>query len=161
MTDFRALLSALTQNQVEFILVGGAAATAHGSTRLTLDLDIVYRRTAENIRRLANALAPLDPYLRDTPPGLPFVLHEKTLRSGLNFMLTTSVGALDLFGEITGGGGYDDLKPQTNSLDLFGMRCLVLTLRRLIEVKRAAGRPKDLEVIAELEAIEEERETGG
>lgn len=47
MTDFNALLRLLTDNQVEFIIVGGAAATAHGSARLTLDLDVVYERTRE------------------------------------------------------------------------------------------------------------------
>jgi hypothetical protein len=47
MTDFRALITLLANSQVEFIIVGGAAATAHGSSRLTTDLDIVYRRTSE------------------------------------------------------------------------------------------------------------------
>jgi hypothetical protein len=51
MTDFRALLTALTDSGVEFLIVGGAAATAHGAARLTADLDIVYRRTQENCRR--------------------------------------------------------------------------------------------------------------
>jgi len=58
MTDFEALLQLLVDAQVEFIIVGGAAATAHGASRLTLDLDIVYRRTPDNIERLIAALAP-------------------------------------------------------------------------------------------------------
>jgi hypothetical protein len=57
MTDFKALLRALGGAGVEFILVGGAAATAHGAVRLTLDLDIVYGRSAANLERLVNALA--------------------------------------------------------------------------------------------------------
>ena len=69
MTDFNALLRLLTENQVEFIIVGGAAATAHGSARLTLDLDVVYKRSSENIARVVNALRPLQPYLRGAPPG--------------------------------------------------------------------------------------------
>jgi len=125
-------------------------------TRLTVDLDIVYRRTPENLRRLAKALGPHAPYLRGAPPGLPFVFDEQTLRRGLNFTLSTRLGDLDLLGEITGGGGFEDLMPATMTLELFGLPCLGLTLRRLIEVKRAAGRPKDLEVLAELEAIDEE-----
>jgi len=44
-TDFNALLRLLVENKVEFIIVGGAAATAHGLARLTLDLDIVYKRS--------------------------------------------------------------------------------------------------------------------
>jgi hypothetical protein len=64
MTDFQALLATLCGGSVEFIVIGGAAATAHGSARLTLDLDVVYRRSRENVDRLARAIAPLAPYLR-------------------------------------------------------------------------------------------------
>lgn len=157
MTDFRALISALAGGRVEFIIVGGAAATAHGSARLTQDLDIVYRRTHENISRLVQSLAPHAPYLRGAPPGLPFKWDERTVEAGLNFTLTTDLGALDALAEITGGGRYEDLLPHTISLQLYGVECLCLGLERLIYVKRAAGRPKDLEAVAELEAILEER----
>ncbi len=157
MTDFAALLTLLTGAGVEFIIVGGAAATAHGSARLTQDLDVVYRRTPENIARLARALAPHEPYLRGAPPGLPFSFDDKTIRGGLNFTLTTQLGALDLLAEIVGGGIYEDLLPYSIELRLYGVRCLCLGLERLIYVKRAAGRPKDLEALAELEAILEER----
>jgi hypothetical protein len=155
-TDFSALLAALVEGQVEFIVVGGLAATAHGSARLTIDLDVVYGRTPDNIRRIVSALAPHKPYLRGAPPGLPFLWEETTLQQGLNFTLTTSVGNIDLLGEITGGGRYHDLLPHTSVLAMFGFPCRTLSLEKLIEVKRAAGRPKDLEVVAELEAIEEE-----
>jgi predicted nucleotidyltransferase len=156
-TDFQALLRALTDAGVEYILVGGAAAIAHGSARLTQDLDIVYSRTPSNLRHLVKALAPYAPYLRGAPPGLPFQFDVKTLHRGLNFTLTTRIGDIDLLGEITGGGGYEDLLPDTVLLEVFGLNCRGLSLDRLIEVKRAAGRPKDLESIAELEAIREEQ----
>jgi len=156
--DFEALLRLLAGHGVEFIIVGGAAATAHGSTRLTEDLDIVYRRTSENIARLAACLAPHAPYLRGAPPGLPFRLDSETIQRGLNFTLRTDLGALGLLGQITGGGAYEDLLPDAISLRLFGVSCLCLGLKRLIEVKRAVGRPRDLEAIAELEALLEESE---
>ena len=157
MTEFRELIPVLGQGNVEFIIVGGAAATAHGSARLTEDLDIVYRRTRDNVARLVGVLAPYKPYLRGAPPALPFSWDKRTIWSGLNFTLITSLGAIDLLGEITGGGSYDDLLPTTVQLQLFGVPCLCLSLERLIQVKRAAGRPKDFESIAELEAILEER----
>jgi hypothetical protein len=119
-------------------------------------LDIVYRRTAENIARIVATLAPYEPYLRGAPPGLPFRWDATTIKRGLNFTLTTSLGDLDLLGEITtGGGGHDDLLSDTVQLELFGVECLCLGLERLIHVKRAA---KDFEAIAELEAILEERQ---
>lgn len=158
MIDFRALLRVLAEARVEFILVGGLAATVHGSTRLTLDVDMVYRRSRENIERLVLALAPHRPYLRGAPPGLPFRWEPATVRHGLNFTLTTDIGDLDLLGEIVGGGTYEDLLPHSISIQAFGVECRCLGLDRLIEVKRAAGRPKDLEAIAELEAIREERD---
>lgn len=157
MTDFAALIRKLTENEVEFIIVGGAAATAHGSARLTLDLDVVYSRTARNIERIAHALQPLQPYLRGAPPGLPFDWSAETIQRGLNFTLDTTLGALDLLGEIVGGGGYEQLLRHTIRLELGGVQCLCLSLERLIEVKRAAGRPKDLETVAELERIQDER----
>jgi predicted nucleotidyltransferase len=157
MIDFAGVLRCLAEAGVEYVVVGGAAATAHGSARLTQDLDIVYRRTEDNLHRLAAALAPHRPYLRGAPPGLPFHWDARTLHRGLNFTLTTDFGDLDLLGEITGGGRYEDLLPEAVPIRLFGLSCQVLGLDSLIRVKRAAGRPKDLEAIAELEAIREER----
>jgi predicted nucleotidyltransferase len=157
-TDFKSLLRLLTDNQVEFIIVGGAAATAHGSSRLTVDLDVVYGRSNENISRLVEALRPVQPYLRGAPPGLPFNLNIETVRMGLNFTLTTKLGSLDLLGEIIGGGGYEELFSETIKVEVAGVECLCLNLERLIQVKRAAGRPKDLEVIAELQQILAESE---
>jgi hypothetical protein len=142
---------------VEFILVGGVAGVLHGSARLTFDVDVVVRRTDENFERLVLAMAPSRPYLRGAPPGLPFRFDAKTLRSGLNFTLATEWGDIDLFGEITGGGRYEDLLARTVEFEIDGRRLRALSLETLIEVKRAAGRPKDLEAIAELEALREER----
>ena len=156
MTDYNALLRILTENKVEFIIVGGAAATAHGSARLTFDLDIVYRRSRENIQRIVNALQPITPYLRGAPPGLPFSWDVQTVERGLNFTLTTTLGPLDILGEIAGGGSYEQLRPETITVEIWGSECLCLNLEGLIRVKRAAGRPKDLEAIAELQRILDE-----
>ena len=157
MIDYPALLRALHDHGVRFIIVGGAAATAHGSARLTQDLDIVYERSRENLSHLVAALSPHQPYLRGAPPGLPFQFDAETLRNGLNFTLTSKLGDVDLLGEIVGGGAYRALEPHAIEVELFGVRCLCLGLDKLIDVKRAAGRPKDLEALAELIAIRESR----
>jgi predicted nucleotidyltransferase len=158
LTDFTALLKLLAESKIDFIVIGGVAAATHGSVRSTNDLDVVYARTPDNVARLASALAPLSPYLRGAPPGLPFRLDAETIRHGLNFTLTTSLGWLDLLGEITGGGRYEDLIPHCIRVRVHGVECLCLNLEKLIEVKRAAGRPRDLDAIAELEALKEERD---
>ena len=158
MTDFEAVIRVFSESGVECVIVGGLAATIHGSTRLTQDVDFVYSRGRANIERLVSALRPHSPYLRGAPPGLPFAWNEDTVERGLNFTLTTEIGDIDLLGEIIGGGDYEDLLPHTVEVDLFGHRCRCLDLPGLIQAKRAAGRPKDLEVLAELEALLEERD---
>ena len=157
MTDYGKLLRTLADARVDFIVVGGFAATVHGSARFTQDVDVVYSRSSENLQRIVAALKPLKPYLRGAPDGLPFDWSSATLKAGLNFTLTTSAGALDLLGEITGGGTYDNLLMHSSSTMLFDREISVLALPWLIRVKRAAGRPKDLEAIAELEVLLEER----
>jgi hypothetical protein len=161
--DFSGVIGLLTGADVEVIVIGGLAAQAHGSARITQDSDFLYRRTKENINRLTAALAPHDPYLRGAPAGLPFRFDTPTVERGLNFTLVTKLGDIDLLGEVSGVGGYDAVLPHATTLPVFGHQALVMDLPWLIRSKRAAGRPKDLETIAELEALlaERERADGG
>jgi len=162
--NFEEFLPLLLRHQVKFILIGGGAAMAHGSARATYDVDVVYARDRENIGRLVEAMRPHSPYLRGAPRGLPFVFDEKTVRNGLNFTLTTTLGDIDFLGEVAGGGTYEQLLPHSEEVRAFGCKFLCVSLERLIQLKRAAGRPRDLEAIAELQALLEERtkqESGG
>lgn len=159
--DFTGLLRTLREGGVDFILIGGLAANVHGAIRTTQDVDIVYSRLSENLGRLVATLKPLLPYPRGAPPGLPFQLDVPTLESGLNFTLTTALGPLDLMGEVVAGGGYERLLPHTATVNAFGVDLLCLDLDTLIDLKRAAGRPKDFQAIAELEALREERDRSG
>jgi hypothetical protein len=154
-TEFRALIEALGRAQVDFVLIGGVAVVAHGHLRATLDLDICYARTAENLERLAAALAPFHPTLRGAPGDLPFRLDARTLRSGLNFTLSTDVGDVDLFGEVTGVGSYAEVARGAVDLELYAHSVRVASLEVLERAKRAGGRAKDL---LDLEAIREIRQ---
>ena len=160
MIDFRRMLPVLAEGGVRFVVVGGVAANAHGSARLTNDIDIVYDRRPDNLTKLAEALAPYHPYLRGAPPGLPFRLDADTLRRGLNFTLTSDLGPIDLLGEMLGVGGYDDVADDAQIWEPFGQRIQIVSLPKLIAAKRAAGRPKDLEAIAELEILLELKSGG-
>ena len=106
MIDFAAVLRTFEEAGVEAVLVGGLAATVHGSARLTQDVDFVYSREPRNIERLARALRPHSPYLLGASAGLPFEWSAATIKRGLNFTLTTDIGDIDLLGEIPGGGNY-------------------------------------------------------
>jgi len=158
MIQFRTLLSALQSNGVAFVIIGGVAATLHGSARVTYDLDLIYERSPDNLERIVAALKPYDPYLRGAPPGLPFKFDSETLKRGLNFTLTTTEGPIDLLGELSGIGPYDTVAQHTVEAELFGSTVHFLDIDALITSKKAAGRAKDLEAIAELETIKEERQ---
>jgi hypothetical protein len=153
MFDPAGILGHLLSHRVEFVIVGGLAMTTHGSAYVTRDLDVCYRRTADNIAALADALAPLHPYLRGAPPGLPFSLDVATIRAGLNFTLTTDLGDLDLLGEISGVGNDDRVFAQSEEHTMFGLTLRVLSLDALIASKKAAGRRKDQAHLLELEEL--------
>lgn len=158
MIDFEGALTALAAARVRCVIVGGLAVTIHGSAYVTFDLDFCYARDGDNLSRLARALMPHHPRLRGAPEGLPFRLDEATLKGGLNFTLTTDIGDIDLLGEIAGIGDYEAALAASMPVELFGAIFDVLTLDALIVSKRAAGRPKDLLVLPELEALREAAE---
>jgi hypothetical protein len=95
--------------------------------------------------------------LRGAPEGLPFRFDPPTIQRGLNFTLRTDAGDIDLLGELTGVGPFGSVKLESIEASLFGATYVFINLEALIRSKRAAGRAKDLEVVAELEAIREER----
>jgi hypothetical protein len=92
MIGLERLLDAFANAGVEFIVIGGIAARAHGSARVTQDVDVVYARSDRNIRRLVDALAPFRPCVRGAPPGLPFEWSTAAVTAGLNFTLATTIG---------------------------------------------------------------------
>ena len=153
--DLTRIIAELHSHHVEFILIGGIAARIHGSARITQDVDLVYGRSDENIVRLVKAFAPFAPYPRGAPPDLPFEWSAKTVKAGLNFTLTTTLGAVDILGEVVGGGRYQDLVGHCITEKLFGHATLVVSLPWLIRLKRAAGRVRDFEAVAELELLQD------
>ncbi len=152
------LLNRLLDHHVDFVIIGGVAALVYGSVYVTRDLDVCYRRSGESLERLIAALAPLHPRLRGAPSDIPFKWDPRTLRAGLNFTLDTDMGPIDLLGEVAGIGQYADALAASESMTLFGRACRILTLDALIRSKRAAGRPRDLEAVKELETLREQRE---
>ena len=150
-----APLRLLGEYRVKCVIVGGVAATIHGSMLLTNDLDVCYSRAPANLKQLADALQSVHARLRNAPEGLPFVPDAETLKRGLNFTFTTNIGDLDLLAEVRGVGNYEHVVADSVTVELFGYRFAVMDLGKLIEAKRAAGRPKDLLVLPELEAIQE------
>lgn len=118
--------------------VGGVSATIYGSSRATYDLAICYSRKRENVRRLVGALAPLHPYPRDFPPGLPFIWDDVTLANGGLFTLVTDIGGIDLIADVAGVGTYEAAVLHSTRVSLYGREVSNLDLRAFnrIEVGR-------------------------
>src|SRR5215472_15653983 len=132
MTNFREAVAALTRAGVNFIVVGAYAGILQGSAQVTQDIDICYERTPENLKRLAAALIPYHPRLREAPTELPFTLDERTLAQGMNFTFQTDFGDIDLLGELSGVGQFRELDVDAVSLELYGMQVRVASLDALI-----------------------------
>jgi hypothetical protein len=159
----KAVLDALVDNGVKFIMIGGQAGRAWGSPLITEDFDAVYARDRKNVTRLVAALRELDAKLRapGVEEGLPFQLDETTIERGFNFTFSTNAGDLDLLGLPAGVDGYDELAPNTVEMELHGHRIAVASLEDLIRMKIAAGRPKDREAVETLVALRDERDRRG
>ena len=155
MIQLEPILKSLTENEVEFVIIGGVAITAHGSAYLTQDLDFCYLRTNENLKKIVDALSKFSPRFRGFPENLPFMFDISTLRNGTNFTFKTTIGDVDLLGEVAGVGNYKEVFESSEYKELFGFQVRVLTIDGLIKAKTAAGRTKDLLVLPELEALRE------
>ena len=84
MVEFEPALKSLTAKEVDFVIVGGLAVSAHSTGYITADLDFCYLRTKENLRKIIAALAPFNPRFRNYPEDLPFIWDERTLQNGTN-----------------------------------------------------------------------------
>jgi len=151
------MVSGLSQAGVRSVVIGGLAARAHGSTRITEDLDVCYDASPDNVRRLAQVLASWNAYLRGVEPGLPFVMDERMLRNTPVMTLVTDRGAIDIMDVVAGVGTYRDVLAASIEVMADRLAFRALDLPGLLAAKRAARRPRDLEQIPELEALLEMR----
>jgi|SRR6185436_3713051 len=156
--DLPALLEKLCEAGVEFIIVGGAAAVLQGAPITTRDLDIVHRRTPENVARLLELLLQLDAIMRYdfAHRGLRPTVEMLLGRGQIN--LSTSLGPIDPLCQLDEGRGYDELLAHCETVVDDGHMLRVLDLPTLIEVKTKAGRPKDRVVLPILIATLQERD---
>ncbi len=160
-SDLRQIAEVMDAHQVEFLVIGGQAETLMGSPRVTYDVDLCYRRTADNMARLASALRALCACLRNVPAGVPFLLDARTLEMGSNFTFHTSVVNLDVLGYVEPIGGYDELLRSAESYQLIDGRIVrTIGLDDLIRVKTTIKRFKDGESMYQLLAIKRIRDEG-
>jgi hypothetical protein len=154
---FAEMLRLLAAGDVEFVVVGMTAGILQGAPVTTVDLDVVHRRSPENVARLLRVLGQVDAVYRHDPrrlrPG------ESQLIGPGHQLLTTSLGDLDCLGAIDRDRGYEQLLGLTVEMRLgAGLTVRVLSLPALIEAKELSGRPKDLAALPVLRATLDEIE---
>jgi predicted nucleotidyltransferase len=147
------LLRHLTGRGIDFVVIGGIAAALLGSAHDTFDLDICPATDSENLDQLGSALLELDVRLRGIEESVPFVPDGASLARMEILTLETSAGPLDVLMRPEGGPPYAQLRRRAERKDLGGFQVLVAGVDDLIAMKSSAGRPKDLIVVEELEAI--------
>lgn len=155
-----SMVAGLARAEVRCVVIGGVAGTAHGSRRVTDDLDICYDPAADNRARLADLLAAWHAYPRGVEPGLPFIMDAMTLARAPVLTLTTDEGNLDCFDQVRGVGPYAAVATASEPVTVGEVSFQVLALPALIRAKRAAGRPRDREALLELETLLELRRRG-
>lgn len=146
------LIRSLADHAVDHVVIGGFAAIAHGSPRATRDLDVVVAPANDNLMRLLAALQQLGAVRSLNEGGTHPVdaADVATVALGATLHTHTSAGALDVVGRPAGAPEYSDLKARAVSLVIADRSVLVSGIDDLIAMKRAAGRPLDMQDIADL-----------
>ena len=154
--DPAPILEEFAQAGVDFVVIGGVAGGAHGSSYGTFDVDLAYARDDANLERIAGVLQRLGAELRGAPTGLPFLLDAETLRRGANFTFSTELGSIDILGDPAGAPPYERLRSEATTIDVRGHRVRIASLDHLIAMKEAAGRTKDKLMATEYRVLSDE-----
>ncbi|OGQ78613.1 MAG: hypothetical protein A2289_09930 [Deltaproteobacteria bacterium RIFOXYA12_FULL_58_15] len=140
--DFRDMLSALSEAQVDFLVVGAYALAAHGVPRATGDIDIWIRPTPKNAQRVIRALtvfgAPLDQ-----------ITEQDLATTNTVFQIGLPPRRIDLLTSIT-GIEFEGAWANRKMVEVEGISLPILAKGDFLANKRALGRTKDL---ADIEAL--------
>jgi len=154
MQQLSQLLARLIRADVEFVLVGGLAASIHGSSLVTRDLDVCCRFDEVNLMRLQEALQDLHPVHR-MRPDLPLALTPEQCRTLKNLYIKTDLGIIDCLGSVLGVGDYQAVAEHSVTIQMPIGPVRILDIDTLIQAKEAMGRPHDLITIQHLRAVKE------
>jgi hypothetical protein len=148
--NLSAVLEGLIKADIKFILVGGLAAVVQGSPITTMDVDIVHKRSSENIVKLLGYLKSIGAFHR-RPDDKVIEPTEWDVSGRGHALFTTQLGPLDILSVIEGGKTYGDLLEHTVDIEFRGHTIKVLDLKMMIELKRASRDPKDKQRLPVLE----------
>lgn len=149
------LIEVFCKEGIEFVICGELSRFIHTFKNVIPTHEFCYSQSKENLKKIVTALAPFNPRPRGFPDNLPYIFDETTLQNATNFTFETEVGDIDLLGEVAGIEDYLAVEKMSAPMRIFDCDLKVLSIEGLILAKRAAGRPKDLLVLPELEAMQE------
>lgn len=157
-----ALLDVLNRCGVDYVVIGGFAATAYGSPLPTTDVDVSPERSPANLARLSRALDELEARVRvdGVPEGLPFSHSAESLATVDVLNLVTSHGELDLVMRPAGGADFATLASRALTVHVHGVALPLAALADVIASKEAAGRPKDRQALPLLRELLRRRDEG-
>jgi hypothetical protein len=147
------LLTRLVKAQVRFVLIGGYACIVHGGTLTTEDVDVCCDFAPDNLLRLQQALADLNPVHRMTPQRLPLSITSENCQNLKNLYLDTDLGQLDCISAVQGLGDFCQVEQLCQIIEVNQIHLKVLSRDALIQSKKAMDRPRDREAVRQLEAI--------
>jgi hypothetical protein len=156
MQNLSELTRRLIEARVEFVLIGGFAAVAHGVTLVTRDVDICCRFSEANLMRIQGAFADLHPVHRSRP-DLPLDLTAARCAQLKNLYLKTDLGIVDCLSEVLGVGDFESVLSQSLRVELPGGICKILDLDALIRAKEAMNRDHDRITVRQLREIKKRR----
>ncbi len=157
--DLAHLLGTLASHGVDYVVIGGVAVQVHGHRRTTIDLDLAPDPDPGNLRRLAAALDELDARPRDLEfegAAASVTDPDRLALAAIVPPLLTRHGQVHILKEPKGARPFEQLRGEALVVQVDGIDVPVASLDDLIRMKRAAGRPADLEDIAALTAQERE-----
>lgn len=159
MQNLSELTRRLVEAQVEFVLIGGFAAVAHGATLVTRDVDICCRFNEANLGRIQHALGELHPVHRSRPE-LPLDLTGEQCSRLKNLYLKTDLGGLDCLSQVLGLGDFDAVLKHSLEVELPFGHCRILDIEGLIRAKRAMNRDHDRITVRQLIEVKKRHPLG-
>ena len=152
-SDFLNLLGRLAHAGVDFVIVGDFAGAVYGCTYVTQGIEICCDFSPATLLALQKALSDLEPVHRMTPGRKKLALTEQQCSQLRNLYLDTAMGQLNCLSFIDGLGDFEQVKQASEVLEVEGMKVRVLSLDALIKAKKSMNRPRDRQIISQLEAI--------
>jgi hypothetical protein len=151
--DLLELFRVLAEHGVDYLVIGGVAAQVHGHRRTTKDLDVTPAPDPKNFERLAAALVALDAHPAELGASAPTPTAEQLHVASIVPPLATQHGELHILNDVPGAADYAVMCTRALESNLGGIAVRIVGVDDLVRMKKATGRPSDIEDIEVLATV--------